>query len=186
MVTVTGPRQSGKTTLVKTLCKDYAYINLEKPNVRELAERDPNALLNKYPDGLIIDEVQHVPALLSYIQAIVDEKQKEGTMVVMELMKTRFNKGRETNLYFYRNSAKKEVGVIYKYGALLAPIEIKSAQTATNRFMKETDYFCEMVGDRCGQPYLIYAGENEIKLDKTDIINYQNASRVIGECDEQH
>ncbi|OGT33011.1 MAG: AAA family ATPase [Gammaproteobacteria bacterium RIFCSPHIGHO2_02_FULL_39_13] len=82
IVTVVGPRQSGKTTLVKTHCKDYGYINLEDPETRTMAAQDPHALLNRYPDGLIIDEVQQVPSLLSYLQVIVDEKKQDGLYVL--------------------------------------------------------------------------------------------------------
>ncbi len=82
VVTLVGPRQSGKTTLVRSLCKDFAYINLEDPDIREIATQDPRALLNRYPDGLIIDEVQQVPTLLSYIQVIADEKKREGLYVL--------------------------------------------------------------------------------------------------------
>lgn len=57
VLTIIGPRQSGKTALVKNLFADYPYVNLEDPELRELAERDPNTLLNKYPDRFIIDEI---------------------------------------------------------------------------------------------------------------------------------
>lgn len=77
-----GPRQSGKTTLVRELFPDYPYINLEEPDLRELAHRDPRALLNKYPRHLIIDEVQHVPELLSYIQARVDAADINGQYIL--------------------------------------------------------------------------------------------------------
>lgn len=82
IVTVIGPRQSGKTTLVKTLCEGYDYINLEQPDIREIAETDPRAIFNKYPSHLIIDEIQHVPKLLSYLQVIADEKQQDGMFVL--------------------------------------------------------------------------------------------------------
>jgi predicted AAA+ superfamily ATPase len=70
---LTGPRQSGKTTLVKTLFKDLPYVLLELPDQRRLAEEDPRSFLMKYPGGLILDEVQNVPHLFSYLQGIVDE-----------------------------------------------------------------------------------------------------------------
>ena len=82
VVTIMGPRQSGKTTLVKHLFKDYAYINLEAPDIRELVAHDPRSVLNKYPNGLIIDEIQNVPSVLSYIQTLVDEKQQEGLYIL--------------------------------------------------------------------------------------------------------
>ncbi|MCL2767921.1 MAG: ATP-binding protein [Synergistaceae bacterium] len=72
VVTITGPRQSGKTTLAKATFPDFGYVNLESPDVRQIAETDANSFLKIFPPPLIIDEVQRVPQLLSYIQAAVD------------------------------------------------------------------------------------------------------------------
>ena len=77
-----GPRQSGKTTLVKSLFKSYAYVTLEAPDERELAIRDPRSFLKQLQGGAIIDEVQYVPELVSYIQAIVDENPFPGGWVL--------------------------------------------------------------------------------------------------------
>ncbi|MEA3548765.1 MAG: AAA family ATPase, partial [Thermodesulfobacteriota bacterium] len=82
VVTVTGPRQSGKTTLAKATFADKPYANLENPVIRQFAEEDPLAFLNQYPQGAIIDEIQRVPDLLSYIQVIVDEKRKNSLFVL--------------------------------------------------------------------------------------------------------
>jgi predicted AAA+ superfamily ATPase len=70
---VTGPRQSGKTTLVRSLFPDLPYVLLELPDIRRLALEDPRAFLEPYTRGAILDEVQHVPELFSYIQGLVDE-----------------------------------------------------------------------------------------------------------------
>ena len=67
VVTVLGPRQAGKTTLVKSLFPEYAYVNLEDRATRELAENDYIGFFSKYPEPMIIDEVQRVPELLSAI-----------------------------------------------------------------------------------------------------------------------
>jgi predicted AAA+ superfamily ATPase len=364
-----GPRQSGKTTLVKNLCKNYPYINLEEPDIREIADRDPRAILNKYPDGLIIDEIQNVPSLLSYIQAIVDEKQREGmyvltgshqlelhaalsqslagrtsilqllplslvelqeagfslstnelmlngfypriynkklnptemyrdyvktylerdvrsminvkdllvfqrfmklcaartgtvlnthnlasdvgvsdhtikhwlsilqasylielvppyfenfgkqamkspklyftdvglvaylleietlsqidrdplrgnlfeTMVVMELMKARINQGREPHLYFYRDSQKHEVDIIYKRGAELVAVEIKSSETFHHDFLKGLKYFQKLAGERCRDGYLVYNGSEDFKFGSIDVINFMKSSLIVEE-----
>jgi len=72
VISITGPRQSGKTTLIKKLFADYQYFNLENPSIREYAENDPQALLNENKK-LVIDEIQQVPKLFSYIQVLVDE-----------------------------------------------------------------------------------------------------------------
>ena len=70
---ITGPRQSGKTTLVRELFKDLPYVLLELPDQRRLAQEDPRTFLMKYPTGAILDEVQNVPDLFSYLQGVVDE-----------------------------------------------------------------------------------------------------------------
>lgn len=82
VVTITGPRQSGKTTLVKNFFKEIPYVSLENPTIREFAVNDPVGFLNQYPEGAILDEIQRVPLLPSYIQTIVDEKQKNGIYIL--------------------------------------------------------------------------------------------------------
>lgn len=367
VVTITGPRQSGKTTLVRTLCPDYPYINLKEPDVREIAVEDPRSILNKFPEQLIIDEIQYAPDLLSYIQAIVDENQINGqyivtgshqalsqslagrtallrllplslheinlanldrstdellltggypriykqklnptkanrdyiktylerdvrslinlkhlltfqrfmklcaartgqilnmhslanetgvsshtikhwlsilqasyiislvppffenfgkqvvkspklyftdvglaafllgietttqmnrdplrghlfeTLVVTELMKTRLNQGLDPNLYYYRDSQKNEVDILYQRGHELIAIEIKSAQTIGRHFFKGIDYFRQLVGERCSDAYLIYSGKKEFELHDTKIIDYHTSRQIILDRDE--
>ena len=75
VVTVTGPRQSGKTTLCRKLFPEYNYVSLEKPDIRRRAQNDPNGFLEALRGRAIIDEAQRVPELFSYIQVIVDEAQ---------------------------------------------------------------------------------------------------------------
>ncbi len=72
-VVVTGPRQSGKTTLCKNVFANYHYVNLEDAGLREQIALEPKAFLKQYAAGLIIDEVQQYPELFSYIQVVVDE-----------------------------------------------------------------------------------------------------------------
>lgn len=72
IVTVTGPRQSGKTTLIRSMFSHLPYYSLENPDTRALAISDPVAFLSQHSDGMILDEVQNVPELLSYLQGIVD------------------------------------------------------------------------------------------------------------------
>lgn len=82
VVTITGPRQSGKTTMIKHLFPDKKYISLENPDNYEIAKTDPRGLLTKHLDGVILDEVQRVPELLSYIQGIVDEHNAQGMYIL--------------------------------------------------------------------------------------------------------
>ena len=72
VVTLTGPRQSGKTTLVRQVFPNKFYTNLEDLDIRNLAKSDPRGFLEQFPEGGLIDEIQRVPELLSYIQNIVD------------------------------------------------------------------------------------------------------------------
>ncbi len=82
VVAVTGPRQSGKTTLCRALFPNYAYVNLEKPDVRQFAHEDPNGFLAQFKKPVILDEVQRVPELFSYIMPIVDEHRKMGEFIL--------------------------------------------------------------------------------------------------------
>ncbi len=82
VVSVMGPRQSGKSTLVRNAFHEKPYVNLEEPDTRLLAQTDPRSFLNQFPDGAILDEIQNVPDLLSYIQVIADEKQKPGLFIL--------------------------------------------------------------------------------------------------------
>ncbi len=82
VVTVIGPRQSGKTTLVQAAFSQKPYVNLESLDTRELAESDPRGFLERYPNGAILDEIQRVPTLLSYIQPLVDSRQEKGLFIL--------------------------------------------------------------------------------------------------------
>ena len=82
VITITGPRQSGKTSLARRHCKGYAYANLELPEIRKLAQSDPKAFFIAYPAPVIIDEVQRVPELLSYIQVLADKTKKRGQYIL--------------------------------------------------------------------------------------------------------
>lgn len=79
---ITGPRQSGKTTFAKHLKPDYDYINLELPEFRNFAKTDPMAFLKSYQNGVILDEIQWVPELFSYLQVISDERNKPGEYIL--------------------------------------------------------------------------------------------------------
>lgn len=78
VVTITGPRQSGKTTLLRHIFPEKMYVSLEDPDIRQLAVTDPRSFLSQSQTGMIIDEIQRVPELVSYIQGIVDQLQKPG------------------------------------------------------------------------------------------------------------
>ncbi len=76
ILTISGPRQSGKTTLVKHLFAELPYFNLESPDILDMISVDTKAFLRQYPQGAVIDEIQRFPELLSYLQVAVDENDK--------------------------------------------------------------------------------------------------------------
>lgn len=368
VVTLIGPRQSGKTTLAKHLFPEKKYYTLESADIRSLAEMDPRQFLDDYKNGMIIDEIQRLPQLLSYIQEYVDENPNEKgqfiltgshqlelqaaitqslagrtallsllplslnetrhlttdwnldhfllsggypriyrddlnptkayrnylhtyverdvrsminikdislfekclklcagrigqiinyqslaseigisyhtvenwlsileasfiifrlqpyfenfgkrlikspklyftdvgfaaymlgieseihisrdplrgglfeNLVILELMKTRLNKGLEPQLYFFRDQHGNEVDVIYKSANTLIPIEIKAAQTFNNSFLKGIDYFNKLIGNQLNQGFLIYSGNLEQTINNTILLNFRHANQVI-------
>ena len=82
IVSLTGPRQGGKTTLLRNLFPDYRYVTLENADLREYALRDPNGFLRTYDRRVIFDEVQRAPQLFSYLQTKVDESQMMGQFIL--------------------------------------------------------------------------------------------------------
>lgn len=367
VVTVIGPRQSGKTTLTRYVFPHKPYISLEDLDTRNLAQSDPRSFLEQFPDGAIVDEIQRVPSLLSYIQTIVDAKESKGffiltgshqlelnqaitqslagrtalltllplsldelaradiefslnevllkggypriykdnldptkayrnyfqtyverdlrqiitvkdlsqferfvricagrvgqivnmqdiggeigisshtvkewlsileasfivfrlqpyfenfgkriikspklyftdvglatyllgienevqldrdparghlfeNLVVLELLKWRYNEGLDPNLYYYRDSQKIEVDVIYKKGNQLIPVEIKSSKTFNLEFVDKVRFFQKLVGDRAPEGYVIYAGNQEQQIHALKLINYKHANLVV-------
>ena len=81
-VAVTGARQSGKTTLVKQVFKDKPYVSLENPDTRNFALSDPRGFLDTYSKGAILDEVQRVPELFSYLQEVLDNTKTKGLFIL--------------------------------------------------------------------------------------------------------
>ena len=81
-VAVIGPRQSGKTTLVRWIFKDKEYVSFENPDIRLFAMEDPRGFLSNYPNGAIFDEVQRVPDIFSYLQQILDESVVKGLFII--------------------------------------------------------------------------------------------------------
>jgi uncharacterized protein len=83
VLTVTGPRQSGKTTLCRSEFSDHAYVSLEDPDTRRFATEDPRGFLAQFKQGVILDEIQRAPELPSYLQAIVDAPNMENGRFIL-------------------------------------------------------------------------------------------------------
>ncbi|MFH0921692.1 MAG: ATP-binding protein [Fibrobacterota bacterium] len=367
VVTITGPRQSGKTTLAKSAFPKLPYYSLESPDVRSRVLRDPRAFLAGHPDGMVIDEIQKVPELPSYLQGVVDEHRKKGlfvltgsrqfeimsrvsqslagrtallkllpfsfreisllkgrmdadalllngcyprvysekqeayksyrnyfetyverdlrdllavkdlaafekfvrlcagriggilnasalagevgvsyhtiqswlsilqasylifllqpyygnigkrivkspkiyfydtglaafllgidgkaqienhplrgmlfeNMVILELMKSRFNRGYDHDLFYYRDNNGNEVDVIFKTGAGLVPVEIKSSSTFHVDYLKGLEYFRKIVPKECRPGYLVYSGKNETLTGNWRAINFIHARDIV-------
>jgi len=82
VIMITGPRQSGKTSLARQIFPDKPYFSFENPDVREKVTSDPRAFFSANPEGAIIDEFQHYPDILSYMQGIVDDKKQNGQFII--------------------------------------------------------------------------------------------------------
>ena len=82
VVVITGPRQSGKTTLVRDLFPDRPYVLLEDPDRRRIAVEDPRRFLADFPDGAVFDEAQRAPEIFSYLQGMVDEDPRPGRFIL--------------------------------------------------------------------------------------------------------
>lgn len=82
VVTITGPRQSGKTTLCRSIFSQLPYTNLENPDTRSFAHEDPRGFLGQFPEGAVVDEIQRVPDLISYIQTRIDAMGRNGLFVL--------------------------------------------------------------------------------------------------------
>jgi len=81
-VAVTGPRQSGKTTLVRSVFSDKPYVSLESPDNRQFAMEDPRGFLDQFPEGAVLDEIQRSPSLFSYLQEVLDNNKKPGRFIL--------------------------------------------------------------------------------------------------------
>lgn len=367
VLTVTGPRQSGKTTLAKKLFPNKTYVSLENPDTRDLALTDPRAFLRNVQSGAILDEIQRAPDILSYLQEIVDARQENGlfiltgsnqfellsnitqslagrtavlkllpftlketgafypdretdtilyygfypgifsenrnptiayrsyyetyierdlrqlinlkdltlfqkfvrlcagrigqvfnasnlanetgisvptvnswisilktsyivmllqpfyrninkrltktpklyfydvglaayllgieneqqlardplrgalfeNMVIMELVKSRFNRGLDHNLTFFRDGHQNEIDAIYSSGRMDVPVEIKSAQTFNQTFLKGLIYFKKLFPDQVRTGYVVYDGDQEQSLNSFELINFRKAAKIV-------
>lgn len=123
VISVTGPRQSGKTTLIRQFFKDYAYFSLEDPLLRATIEEDPQAFLAKHSHRVIFDEAQYFPDLFSYLQLAVDEDREPGRFVISGSQNFLLNKN-------ITQSLAGRVGIVRLYP--LDMIELKTAGILTN------------------------------------------------------
>ncbi len=130
-VAVVGPRQSGKTTLVRYVFPSKPYINLENPDIRLFASEDPRGFLNSYPQGAILDEIQRVPHLFSYLQELLDNSMENGLFILTG----------SNNFLLQENISQSLAGRVgYLQLLPLSLSEIGSLETDTNALMLRGGY----------------------------------------------
>lgn len=93
VVTLLGPRQSGKSTLVRQCFPGKPYVSLENPDTLDRVQSDPRAFLDALDNGAAIDEVQRMPQMLSYLQGVVDERQTPGQFILTGSHRTALKSG---------------------------------------------------------------------------------------------
>lgn len=130
-VAVTGPRQSGKTTLVRMVFPEKPYANLENPDLRMFAMEDPRGFLSNYPDGAILDEVQRAPDLFAYLQQVLDETEGNGLFILTG-----------SNNFLLQNNVSQSLAgrVGYLFLLPLTLAEIGEAETQTDRLLVKGGY----------------------------------------------
>ena len=130
----------------------------------------------------------HDVGLASYLLGIENEKQMERdpargglveNLVVSELVKNRFNAGKDHNLFFYRDSNNNEVDIIFKTGTMLVPAEVKSAATFTADFLKGLDYLKKIFPGRIEKSYLVYCGKQGRQLGNVQLIAIESVREIV-------
>jgi hypothetical protein len=170
VVTLLGPRQAGKTTLAKTALPDYAYANLEHPETRTIAESDPKAFLAQFDGSVVIDEIQRVPELLSYIQVAVDSSGKNGRYVLTGSHQLSLREA-------ISQSLAGRTAILH-----LLPLSIEELQSAKIEFESFEEYcftgFLPRVHEQSQRPATAYANyyQTYVERDVRQLIQLKDAS----------
>jgi len=193
ILAITGPRQSGKTTLARMLFADRPYVTLEDPDQRELALTDPRGFLARFPDGAVIDEAQHGPELMSYLQGLVDHRGRMGDFVLtgsqqfglmsrisqslagrVGRIEQRFNNGRPAGLYFWRDNTGHEIDLLFEMGGRLQGIEIKSGATLVRDWLKGLAKWQTLAGEQALPGWLIYGGDEAYSREGIKVFDWRS------------
>ena len=179
VLALTGPRQSGKTTLLRELFPDYRYLTLENPDVRSFAESDPVAFLQTYDNRVIFDEVQRVPALFSYIQGIVDQSGQMGQFILSG----------SQNFHLLNNITQTLAGRVALFKLL--PFDFAELKTADLLLPAYEDAsfkgFYPAIYDRSIDPNVFYANyiQTYIEKDVTELLKIHDLKSFrtyVGRC----
>lgn len=170
IVTVIGPRQAGKTTLVRSVLPDYEYVSLETPETRQFALDDPKAFLKRYAGHVIFDEAQRAPHLLSYLQGIVDQQGQQGQFVLTGSHQLELRAA-------ITQSLAGRTGILH-----LLPLSIAELTAAGIRFEQFEDYlhhgFLPRIYDQQQRPYTAYANyyQTYVERDVRQLIHIKDAN----------
>lgn len=170
IVTVIGPRQAGKTTLVRAALPEYEYVSLETPETRQFALDDPKAFLKRYAGNVIFDEVQRVPHLLSYLQGIVDQSGQQGQFVLTGSHQLELRAA-------ITQSLAGRTGILH-----LLPLSIAELTAADIRFDDFAEYihhgFLPRIYDQQQRPYTAYANyyQTYVERDVRQLIHLKDAN----------
>lgn len=170
VVTVLGPRQAGKTTMVRDALNQYDYVNLESPDVLGFATDDPKAFLRQHNNKVIFDEIQRAPHLISYIQVAVDETGHSGQFVLTGSHQLELRAA-------VSQSLAGRTGILH-----LLPFSIKELQSAGIEFERFEDYiftgFLPRIYDKNQRPHTAYSNyyQTYIERDVRQIIQLKNAT----------
>ena len=177
VVTITGPRQSGKTTLAKAVFPDAEYVNLEIPDVREEALRDARGFMTRHKSPVIFDEIQNAPNIVSYIQAEVDDAERNSMYVL-------------TGSHQPALQAAVSQSLAWRTGILeLLPLsieELKGANIGRSRDRLMFDGFMPRLYNKGPEPAQLYADyfRTYVERDVRQIANLRNLiskARVLDE-----
>ncbi|WAC11535.1 ATP-binding protein [Dyadobacter pollutisoli] len=179
VIAVTGPRQSGKTTLLKTLFNDYEYISLEDPNNRAFAQDDPLGFLSRYGSRIILDEAQQAPILFSYIQTLVDISGKMGQFVLSG----------SQNFHLIKNITQSLAGRVALFKLLPFDFdEMKSDNLLAEDYLSACiNGFYPAIYDRDINPSVFYANymQTYVERDVTELVNIRDTRQFrtfLGLC----
>jgi predicted AAA+ superfamily ATPase len=168
VIALTGPRQSGKTTFLKELFKEYRYVSLENPAMRAFASEDPSGFLNEYNDNTIFDEVQRVPELFSYIQGTVDENKKMGQFILSG----------SQNFHLLANITQTLAGRVALFKLLPLDFEEMKSSDLLSETYTETAIkgFYPAIFDRDINPRIFYSNyvQTYIEKDVTELLNIKD------------
>lgn len=168
IISITGPRQSGKTTLARQCFPEYDYMNLESPDTFANAKSDPRLFLSQHKKGLIIDEAQLLPEMFSYLQTISDENNKPGEFILT---------GSQNFLLFERISQSLAGRVFVTHLLPFSIEELKNSKLLTdNYFLSIFKGFYPRIYDKDISPDLFYPSyiQTYTERDIRQIINVSN------------